>query len=109
MSDPVVERVAKALSDEMAMGPSMPAEEFYLRLAMRAKAELARAVVTSDNPIPVAKFVALQQIPHTATYKLIAQEATGPNMAAAVTSYLEREGQGELWVVEIKRVVSVTA
>lgn len=107
MIDPVIERVAKALHEYAKEANPAEVAAYFVGLAQTAQTELARTIITSDSPIPTAKFLAIQAIPHTSTWKQIAQESTGPNMTTAVTTYLEREGRGELWVVEIKRVVKV--
>ena len=104
MADPVlVQRLAEALREESEETPK--GEGYWSALAERAAKEAARTVVVELRGQPAEPFLAVRKAHEGLA--IVARAATLTGAQNAATDALEARGTGEVWVIEIKRVLGV--
>ena len=104
MADPILlQRLAQRLAETSEATPK--GEGFWPTLAQVAAEEAARSIVVELRGQPTQPFLAVRRA-HEGLV-VIAQTATLIGAQNAATTALEARGTGEVWVIEIRRVLGV--
>lgn len=104
MADPIViRRVAQRLQEA---GEALPkGEGFWPALAEIATDEALRTVVVQQQPLPSDPFLAVMRM-REGLRVINTRMATLALATQAATTFLEEHGAGEVWIVEVRRVVA---
>ena len=104
MADPIlIQRLTHLLHEASESTPK--GEGFWPTLADLAAAECARTVVVEQRGLPSQPFAAVRK-----THEGLAIVARGVSLVEiqnAATTVLETRGVGEVWLLEIRRVLGV--
>lgn len=104
MADPILlKRLATKLQEASESTPK--GEGFWPTLAQVVADEAARTVVTQLRGVPANPFVAVTKT--LDGYRQVGRADTLAALQPVVEAYLQERGAGEVWVVEVQRVLGV--
>lgn len=104
MANPiVVDRIARRLRERAEGTPT--GAGFWETLAELAANEATRTVTIATAPLPAELYLAV--VPDS-TPKVIARAEVLADLQPTIETYLQRRGDGTVWAVEIKRVITAS-
>lgn len=89
-----------------ASGATPQGEGYWETLADVAAGEMGRIITQTRLPLPTEPLLALVK-QREGFSGPVAQAATITELAGLVDTVLERRGYGEIWMLEVRRIVSV--